>query len=100
MIAFDFDGTVSEYPHEFIAISTMFRTKGIKTAIVTLRHETEITSLLKEIRNEFDYFIFTGGRAKRPFMESKGHNVMIWIDDRPEYIFHDFGAVLSFDEVK
>ena len=97
MIAFDYDDTLTAFPVALFALANYFRAQGEKCVIVTLRHPHEVDPMFTEAGQHFDEVFCTGRKAKRPFMQSKGHHVKLWIDDRPEYIIHDFGSALSFE---
>jgi hypothetical protein len=97
VIAFDYDDTLTQFPGGLFALANYFRAQGEKCVIVTLRHPHEVDPMFTEAGKHFDAVFCTGRKAKRQYMECKGHHVKLWIDDRPEYILHDFGAVLNFE---
>jgi hypothetical protein len=99
VIAFDYDNTLTQFALPLIQLSKTLQSIGETTVIVTLRFDHERDAVFNQVAKSFNMVFCTGQKAKRPFMESKGHHVKLWIDDTPEYILHDFGAVLSFDEL-
>ena len=78
----DYDKTYTEAPElwdGFIADATI---KGHEVVCVTMRHEHEAITMPCRV-------IYTGRKAKAPFLAERGIRIDVWIDDSPHWIFQD-----------
>lgn len=80
--SFDWDGTVTKAPGEFLAFAQALRKAGHKVYIVTMRYPSELGDL-EYWRRHVDGIIPTSRMAKRPVAKAMGVNIDIWIDDNP-----------------
>lgn len=90
-IALDFDGTFTLDPvfwNSFIRTSVL---AGHDVIIVTMRHNgDEAVKPLAQVQHlPASKFIFTGRRAKKPFVEACGVTIDIWIDDNPHFVMEN-----------
>lgn len=87
IICLDYDGTYTHIKHMLDAIIEM-STDNFKVVLCTMRHEYEKTEQLKMLENMIPVY-YSGRKAKKPFLESLGLHVQVWIDDRPDFILND-----------
>ena len=83
-IALDYDFTYtldSEFWNDFIANAKKY---GHEVICVTMRYGKEEDVVDMPIR-----VIYTGRKAKRPFLEAMNIRIDIWIDDSPDWIIND-----------
>lgn len=86
VIAFDFDGTITEDPVLFGSFVTLAQGRGHTVIIVTSRAE----SMGKEVRDLCGKWgipiIYAGKAWKRDAAIRAGYQVDVWADDMPEYV--------------
>lgn len=83
IIGLDYDGTVTADRAFWMAFYYQARACGHTVYIVTMRHETEPVT-------DFPAMVYyTGRRAKKPWCESNGIKIDVWIDDNPEWLVCD-----------
>lgn len=80
--SFDWDGTVTKAPGEFLAFAKALRAAGHKVYIVTMRYPSELGDL-EYWRRHVDGIIATSRMAKKPAAKAAGIYIDIWIDDNP-----------------
>ena len=87
-IAFDHDGTITEDPQAFFLMAALFKARGHKVYIVTMRYESEgdFDPIWKDVVEDI---IFTGRQSKRSTVASRGIEIHIWIDDNPKTVDHN-----------
>lgn len=85
-LAIDYDDTYTkDYPF-WQAFIKSAQKRGHTVYCVTWRYTRELVDPELEQLVEVCY---TGRKAKRPFMEARGININIWIDDNPLSILKD-----------
>jgi hypothetical protein len=89
LIALDYDGTYTADPDLWQAFIAAARSRSHQVFVVTMRHEFEGDDVMRQLHGKVDRIVFTARRAKRPHMEFLGHQVQIWIDDRPHWVEND-----------
>jgi len=62
----------------------MVKAAGHEVIIVTMRHEHEPVDMRMDCM-----VYYTCRKAKRPFMQSLGIKIDVWIDDNPHWIDQD-----------
>jgi hypothetical protein len=82
IIALDYDGTYTADPDLWDSFIHASHSRGHQVHVVTMRHESEPVRMGAQPAR----IHYTDRRAKRPFMQSKGLSVQIWIDDMPDFI--------------
>lgn len=82
IIALDYDGTYTADSGLWDDFIRAARKNLHQVHIVTMRHESEPVRLGAKV----DRIHYTDRKAKRAYMELRGIQVQIWIDDRPEFI--------------
>jgi hypothetical protein len=87
IIALDYDGTYTAAPALWDAFRKTATLAGHEVLCVTMRHEQEGADVLAALPGVA--VIFTGRKAKRPFVQSLGIDPQIWIDDNPAWIYQD-----------
>jgi len=93
LIALDYDGTYTADPALWDAFIKLARLQQHEVHLVTMRAPSEPVRLGAHV----DRIHYTDRRAKRPFMEARGLNVQIWIDDMPDFVVGD-AAPRSLEE--
>lgn len=84
----DYDDTYTKDPDLWLEFIKLLRSKGHNVLVVTMRAESDNDMdprLLETAR-----VIFTDGNQKLPFLQNRGIDIDIWIDDRPDYIVRRF----------
>ena len=84
-IALDFDDCYTRDPVLFTEFINYARERGHEVHIVTMRQADDKPELEALISSATSIHT-TNLNAKRPFMEDRGIDIDIWIDDRPEYV--------------
>jgi len=83
VIGLDYDGTITEDRAFWFAFYYQARACGHEVVVVTMRYENEVI-------DDFPAMIYyTGRKAKRPWCESNGLNIDVWIDDNPHWVDQD-----------
>lgn len=84
-IGLDYDGTVTSDYYAFVKLVELFRNRGHKVYIVTMRYESECRQDANFMRltEMADGWCPTGRMAKRKYCEQQGLKIHIWIDDNP-----------------
>ncbi len=84
-IGLDYDGTVTSDYYAFFKLVELFRNRGHKVYIVTMRYESECRQDANFMRlaEISDGWCATGRMAKRKYCEQQGLKIHIWIDDNP-----------------
>lgn len=97
IIALDYDDTYTKDPALWLEYIDSALSRGHTVFLVTMRSPIERDKLdpilLEKIPAEF-----TNSHAKRPFMEAKGINVDVWIDDNPHYVDQNHWIVDAYDK--
>ena len=87
----DFDGTVTGDLTLFTLFVMNAKKRGHKVYLVTMRYESERYIGGHPIPDSFaeltDGVFFTGRKAKGPFMQAKGIDVDVWLDDNPQAVY-------------
>lgn len=86
-IALDYDGVVTADPHVFLEVVKDFQKVGWEVVIVTMRFTNEPVTVPEGFPTI--EVIYTGRRAKKPFVEKLDRKFDIWIDDNPHLIHMD-----------
>lgn len=86
-VALDYDGVVTKGPYVFLEVVKDFQKAGWDVTIVTMRFRNEPVIVPKEFPNL--EVIYTGRKAKKPFVSELGYTFDIWIDDHPQLILMD-----------
>jgi hypothetical protein len=89
-IAIDYDECLSLAPAHWKQFILLFQSLGHEFICVTYRQPDCDPYELNWV-SDMCPVIFTGQKAKKPFVEELGHFVDVWIDDTPNTITHDYG---------
>jgi len=92
IIALDYDLTFTEDPAGWLTCATHMRLRGHKIYGVTMRYPEEASGMSAMFNAACDEILFTGRKAKQPFMAERGIHVNVWIDDSPHWILGDARA--------
>ena len=92
-ISLDYDGTANQDEVAFKELAKLLRRFGHNVYIVTMRFPSEITAWKDEWSNHVNAIFATARMAKREFMQARGINIDIWIDDIPETISAHAGQI-------
>lgn len=90
-IALDYDGTYTADPELWLAFIKTAQSRGHKVYCVTMRWEGEVGSMDPRLLQAVDQLFLTARAAKKPYMDSLGIRVDIWIDDMPQWLLNDAG---------
>lgn len=90
-IGIDYDDTYTMDPSLFDAFIKLARARLHEVYIVTMRHSNEPVTLGAQVNGVF----YTGRCARKPFMEARGIEINVWIDDHPEYVTFDHISMLN-----
>ena len=89
LIALDFDDTYTLDPDLWNTFILNALEQDHEVIIVTMRYEHEGKMIRQAIGHFKLHIIFTGRKAKKPFLEKLMIYPDVWIDDCPEYILID-----------
>jgi hypothetical protein len=80
LIALDYDGTYTADPSLWDRFIQSVKDRGHRIICVTMRYPEEpIEPIGIDV-------VYTSRQAKKPYLESIGTRVNIWIDDNPHWI--------------
>jgi len=99
IIAVDYDDTYTRDPDLWAGFLRVARNLRGHTAIcVTCRyeHNERIAPSAEEL---FERVIYTGRKAKKPYLEALGIFPDIWVDDSPNFILFDSGGEYRFSSL-
>jgi hypothetical protein len=82
LIALDYDGTYTADPGLWDHFIDVARSRNHEVHIVTMRTACEPVRVSRQV----DRIHYTDRKAKRQFMQARGLDVGIWIDDMPDFI--------------
>lgn len=82
LIALDYDGTYTADPGLWNHFVDVARSRSHEVHLVTMRAENEPVRLGCHV----DRVHYTNRKAKRQYMQARGLDVQIWIDDMPDFI--------------
>lgn len=85
-ISLDYDDTYTRDQKLWDGFIAAARRNGHDIVCVTMRHDTEDERIEHPMPCEV---IYTGRKAKRPFLDERSVRIDIWIDDSPHWIFQD-----------
>lgn len=90
-LSLDFDNTYTRDPATWDEVVKLFRAKGHKVYVVTMRREDGVEDIPVKIalKGEVDGIFFTDRKAKAPFMFKEGISIDVWLDDIPFFVNHD-----------
>lgn len=90
-ISIDFDHTYTADPKLWQSFIKEAQAAGHKIYCVSARHYWETAEVYSTIGKiiGLNSCYLTDKKAKKPFMEAKGIQIDIWIDDTPEAILED-----------
>lgn len=82
-IAIDFDNTITEDLDFYKALITLYRHAGWNPVISTLREDTsdDREEMARKLPDNNITLYFTNGESKQTYMQRKGVDVCLWIDD-------------------
>lgn len=89
IFSLDYDGTASDDPTFWAAFAKIARTRGHEVYLVTMRYESELGDIEKELIESVTAVIPTGRKAKKRFCEDHEIGIDVWIDDCPEFVYLD-----------
>jgi len=84
-IGLDFDDTYTRDPEAWNEFIHIFTARGHKIYCTTFRFPEQSQQVYDSIGKVIGYenCYFTSYTAKRPYMQSKGIMIDVWIDDQP-----------------
>lgn len=89
LICIDYDGTFTVIPKLLTEFIKSAKREGHLVICATMRYRSEgIDPALHELCGD-DNVIFTGRKAKLPFLKEMDIIPDIWIDDNPLWLFKD-----------
>jgi hypothetical protein len=87
-IAIDYDGTYTVIP-ELIDSLIANKRDDVRIILATMRYSDEVEPEFLDLGRRCSQVVFTNRKAKKPFLESLGIKVDVWIDDSPDWILND-----------
>ena len=88
IICVDYDGTFNTIPKLLTNFILAAKKSGHRVICATMRYEHEGKEVLESI-GKLCEVIFTGRKAKLPYLKEQGIEPNIWIDDLPAFLFRD-----------
>ena len=86
-IGLDYDDTWTRDPDGWYEFCKMMRARGHRFYGVTMRYPREASGMDSRYDEVVERLIFTGRKAKRPFVHGKcGIIIDVWIDDNPIWV--------------
>ena len=89
IVCIDYDGTYTAMPDLLTTIVNKSKDLGYLVILATMRYEHEMEKELEILISIVDRVIFTGRKAKQPYLLAMGIEPTIWIDDQPRWLLHD-----------
>lgn len=96
-IGLDYDGCASNDPNTFAKLILLLEHAGHSVYMVTMRYPSELASVHPALLATGIEVFATSRRAKKPFMDAKGINIHVWIDDNPKAIHMDANQIWPID---
>lgn len=88
-IGLDFDKTYTLDPELWNAFIVAARARGHQVICVTMRYHQEGDDVRMMLGDLVDDIIFTKRKAKSPYVDNRGLQIDVWIDDSPHWILLD-----------
>lgn len=88
-ISLDYDDTYTRDPEMWNIFIANAHLSDHYVYLVTMRYPHEGKPIEDAVRGLVDDIIYTGRKAKKPFMYALGIPVHVWIDDSPNWILQD-----------
>jgi len=89
LISLDYDDTFTANPIFWKKFIDLAIEEGHRIVIATMRHEHEGRNLEILLADHVEKIIYTGRKAKKPFLKKLGIEPDIWVDDMPEFLVED-----------
>ena len=89
IVAFDFDETISDNEVAWLGVMLLLERQGYHCIVVTWRRPTDYPEDLKFLVDKGFAVYYTSLQAKQTYMQARGINVDIWIDDNPFAILNN-----------
>lgn len=86
VVSLDYDDTYTRDPQAWNEFIDLMQRNGHNVYCVTMRAPAEGRAVKEALENRVDGIFFTSRRAKRDFMNSRGINVDVWVDDSPAFV--------------
>jgi hypothetical protein len=86
IIALDYDETYTLDPDFWDQFLRSAKAAGHDVFICTMRNDDEMLEVYALLNGKVTAIFNTSRKAKRPYMQSQGINIDVWIDDRPEFV--------------
>lgn len=92
---FDWDGTVTRAPEEFLAFAKSLMAAGHGVYVVTMRYASEAGEI-ESWREHVSGLIFSNRMAKEKACADQGIHIAVWIEDNPKAIYMDGEEIWGF----
>lgn len=92
LLAVDFDDTISARPTLWLEVLETFRNFNFDVVVVTYRQPNCDPEDLQFLVDRGFQVIYTGQKAKRPFLKELGLFPSVWVDDTPESVLFDYNS--------
>lgn len=89
-ISLDYDDTFTRDPDVWLEFINLMKAHGHTVICVTMRHSSEGAEVVRDLAEHVEIY-FTGRKAKREYMYSKGISIDVWVDDSPQWVLMDAG---------
>ena len=77
-------------PVAWLEFIKLLKSRGHTVICVTMRYSDEGAQVVRDLAKHIEIY-FTGRKAKREYMYSKGIRIDVWIDDSPQWVLMDAG---------
>jgi acid phosphatase class B len=88
-LALDYDDTYTRDPEAWNDFISLMQQRGHNVYCVTMRASAEGRAVKEALDNKVDGIFFTARRAKRDFMNARGIQIDVWVDDSPAFVLMD-----------
>lgn len=89
VISLDYDDTYTRDPQMWNDLIGIMQRAGHTVYCVTMRAPAEGRAVKESLESRVDGIFFTARQAKRDFMNTRGIQIDVWVDDNPAFILMD-----------
>ena len=89
LICIDYDDTYTKMPELLDCIIQKSKDLKYRVILATMRYPQEIDDNFSKVMSKCDQTIFTGRKAKLPYLLTQGIKPDLWIDDNPIWLLNN-----------
>lgn len=97
IIAIDYDGTFTALPAEIIAFAQLLKKQGHRVICCTMRTPEEAEEMHPALTCLVEVFA-TSRQSKMKFLQARGIQPHVWVDDNPIGIYIDAESAKGEDD--